>query len=289
MRYKIVFAVLLSLLLVISYCNWKYEVIAFHPFRSEGQPELTVMTWNVYCPNGADSSRQKDIVDLILEVDADFVLLNEYNQDSCMIVDSLLRLKYPYTEEYQSHKYSGDIFYSKRKMSESGHVFTPKGQKGIKTIKATISVGSDSVQVFGVHMASNHYKGSTLENEFVSDTTSYDRYIDAQESRCFQAHWTKWAVLESNLPVVVMGDMNDFNRSAPLDTLTGGGLKDSWWEGGFGYGATFHKGWMRLRIDHILHSKDLNLESIKVIETDLSDHNPVVAEFSLNTNTNRTN
>jgi endonuclease/exonuclease/phosphatase (EEP) superfamily protein YafD len=78
-----------------------------------------------------------------------------------------------------------------------------------------------------------------------------------------------------------MGDMNDFNRSAPLDTLTGGGLKDSWLEGGFGYGATFHKGWMRLRIDHILHSKELNLESIEVIETKLSDHNPVVAGFSL--------
>lgn len=78
-----------------------------------------------------------------------------------------------------------------------------------------------------------------------------------------------------------MGDMNDFNCSAPLDTLMSCGLKDSWWEGGNGYGSTFHSGWMRLRIDYILHSKELKLENVKVIDTDLSDHNPLVAGFSI--------
>lgn len=256
-------------------------MIAFHPFRNEGQQELMVMTWNVHCSKGADSVRQKTIADLILDIDADFVQLNEYNQDSCLIIDSLLKTRYPYTEEYQSHRYCGDIFYSKRTISNSGRVYTPIGQESIQTIKATIAVGSDSVQVFGVHMASNHYKGTTFEKEFVSDTTSYYKYKDAQENRCFQAHWTKEAVGESKHPVIVMGDMNDFNCSAPLDTLTGCGLKDSWWEGGNGYGCTFHDGWMRLRIDHILHSKNLKLQSIKVINTDLSDHNPVLAGFSI--------
>lgn len=52
-------------------------------------------------------------------------------------------------------------------------------------------------------------------------------------------------------------------------------------KGGNGYGCTFHDGWLQLRIDHILHSKGLNLESIKVIDTDLSDHNAVVAGFSI--------
>ena len=60
------------------------------------------------------------------------------------------------------------------------------------------------------------------------------------------------------------------------------GLKDSWWEGGNGYGATFHDGMMRLRIDHVLHSDKLKLQNIKVIDTNLSDHNPVVAGFCVN-------
>lgn len=240
-----------------------------------------MMTWNIHCSEGADIIRQIKIAELILNEDADFVQLNEYNQDSCTVIDSLLKIKYPFTEEYQSHQICGDIFYSKQPMTNSGHVYTPKGKKGIQTIKATVAIGKDFVQIFGIHMASNHYYGNTLDKETENDTTSYDRYKDAQEKRCFQAHWTKKAVLESKHPTIVMGDMNDFNCSAPLDTLISSGLKDSWWEGGFGYGATYHDGWMRLRIDHILHSKELKLENIKVIETDLSDHNPVVAGFSI--------
>lgn len=271
----------MTLLLAAIYLNRKYEVIAFHPFRSEGQHELKVMTWNVHCSNGAESVRQRRIAELIMEVDADFVLLNEYYQDSCQVTDSILRTRYEFTKENNSHRKSGDIFYSKRKMKHAGRVRTPKNMKRIQTIKATIAVGSDSVQIFGLHMASNHYDDNSFEEEIRSDTTSYGRYKDAQEKRRYQAHWTKVAVLESKHPVIVMGDMNDFNCSAPLDTLTSCGLRDAWWEGGNGYGATFHDGWMRLRIDHILHSEELKLESIKVIDTDLSDHNPVVAGFSI--------
>ena len=269
------------LLVPVCILNWKYEVIALHPFRSEGRSELTVMTWNVYCSEGTDSIRQRRIAELILQEDADFVLLNEYNQDSCAVTDSMLKTRYPYTEEYQSHRRCGDIFYSKRKMSNSGHVWIPIRGKSIQTIKATVETAGDSVQIFGVHMASNHYEGTSFGKEVKSDTTSYGRYRIAQENRCFQAHWTKEAVLESGHPVVVMGDMNDFNVSAPLDTLTSCGLRDSWWEGGNGYGTTFHAGWLRLRIDHILHSEGLELMSIRVIDTELSDHNPVVAGFRI--------
>lgn len=271
----------LALLLVVYYLNWKFEVIAFHPFRSEGKAGLRVMTWNVHCSNGADSVRQRKIAELITEVDADFVLLNEFHQKYCLVMDSLLRTRFPYTEECQSHQRCGNIFYSKHKMTNSGIITAPRQKGVIRPIKAKVAMGFDSVQIIGVHYASNHYDGSLIEEELKIDTTSYDRYKDAQEIRCFQAHWTKEAVLESKHPVIVMGDMNDFNCSAPLDTLTSYGLMDSWWEGGLGYGATYHNGWLRLRIDHILHSKELKLESIKVIETDLSDHNPVVAGFSI--------
>lgn len=257
-------------------------MIAINPFFAEGQSDLKVMTWNVHCPDGADSIRQKEIAELILNEDADFVHLNEYNQDSCLVMDSLLKTKYLCTEEYQSHRRCGDIFYSKCKMSNTGHVYIPIRGRSIQTIKATIAVGSDSVQIFGVHMASNHYDGRSADKEEKNDTSSFERYKYAQEHRCFHAHWTKNAVLESKHPVIVLGDMNDFNCSAPLDTLTSCGLKDSWWEGGNGYGYTYHDGWMRLRIDHILYSAGLKLESIKVIDTNLSDHNPIVAGFRVN-------
>ena len=288
-KFLLAICLFISLLLVAYFFNREYEVISFHLLRSDGRSEIKVMTWNVHCSKGADSIKQRKIAELVLDVDADFVLLNEYYQDSCSVTDSLLRMRYPFTEESRSHRRCGDIFYSKIMMFHTGRVKTPKKVKRTQTIKATITVGNDSVQVFGVHMASNRYDGTSFEKVLDGDSTSYDQYKDAQLKRCFQTHWIKEAVLDSKLPVIVMGDMNDFNYSAPLDTLMSCGLMDAWWEGGNGYGATFHSGWMRLRIDHILHSKELKLESIKVIETNLSDHNPVVAEFSLNTNTNHTN
>ena len=271
----------LFLFAVAFYFNWNYEIIAFNPFWKDGQHEFKVMTWNVHCSKGADCQRQKEIAELILKEDADFVQLNEYYQDSCSVTDSLLRAKYPYTEESQSHWYCGDIFYSKKGMSNSGIVYDPIQEKSLQTIKATIGVGGDYVQIFGVHMASNNYNDYTMKEELKKVTSSYNRYKYAQKNRNSQAYWTKEAVLESKLPVIVMGDMNDFNCSAPLDTFTCNGMRDSWWEGGNGYGHTYHDGWIRLRIDHILHSKKLKLESIKVIDTNLSDHNPVVAGFSV--------
>ncbi len=285
MKSKITIVLCLVLLIVAFYCNWKFEVIAINPCFGCEQHELKVMTWNVHCSNGADIERQKEIAELVLKIDADFVQLNEYNQDSCKVIDSLLRKKYPFTEEYQSHRWLGDIFYSKRAMTNSGHVYIPIDGKAIKTIKATIVVRNDSAQIFGVHMMSNQKGKAHLNNKkSQSDNynTSYKQYKDSQLSRCFQADWTKVEVIKSKHSVIVMGDMNDFNRSKPLEILCSGGLVDSWWEGGNGYGTTFHAGWLRLRIDHILHSDKLKLCGIKVIETNLSDHNPIVAGFSIN-------
>ena len=257
-------------------------MFAIHPFWSDGQHDLKVMTWNVHCSKGADSVRQRKIAEQILKIDADFVLLNEYNQDSCSVTDSLLRKSYPFTEETLSHKNCGDIFYSKRRMLYTGRLYKPVRGKRIQPIKATIAVGDDSVLIVGVHLTSNHLDNNAFLREYKNDCSFFTRYKDAQEWRCFQAQRSKEAVLGFKHPIIIMGDMNDFNCSAPLDTFAACGLRDSWWEGGNGYGCTFHEGWLRLRIDHILHSLKIELQRIKVIETDLSDHNPVVAGFSVN-------
>lgn len=81
------------------------------------------------------------------------------------------------------------------------------------------------------------------------------------------------------VPTIVMGDFNDVPGSPTLNILERAGLKDAWWEGGCGYGATIHHP-LPYRIDHILHNDGLKLKSIKKIVTqDLSDHDALVARF----------
>ena len=56
-------------------------------------------------------------------------------------------------------------------------------------------------------------------------------------------------------------------------------LKDAWWEGGNGFGWTYFGWHLRLRLDHILYSDELELVDVKVIDSDLSDHKPLMARF----------
>ncbi len=73
--------------------------------------------------------------------------------------------------------------------------------------------------------------------------------------------------------------MNDICGSSAIRVLENIGIKDAWWEGGVGYGATIHHP-LPYRIDHILHNEGLVLKGVKVIDTsDISDHNALVAVF----------
>lgn len=275
--------------------------MAFHPFFGSKEADLKVMAWNVHCAKGTDSTKQKQIAGVILDADADIVLLNEFNLDSCCVIDSLLRMKYAYTEEGESRQKCGDIFYSKMKLENSEHPKLsrlwrnhfgkskeeyPDSLRGtqIEAIRATLTIGADSVMIIGCHWASSSGDGSTIVNgvdSLMKVGSFYERYKLKQKLRVKQAEFANWMMDSCMHPIILMGDLNDFNQSPPLRKLKDYGLSDSWWEGGFGLGNTFHTGWMRLRLDHILHSEDLKLVNIKVIPTELSDHNPLVASFAI--------
>ena len=55
----------------------------------------------------------------------------------------------------------------------------------------------------------------------------------------------------SDVPCIVMGDMNDVSGSPCMKVFANAGLRDTWWDGGFGYGATIHEP-VLYRIDHVM-------------------------------------
>ena len=59
-RKTIHFSIVFLLLIIICYCNWKFELIAFNPFFCGKSDGLKVLTWNIHCPEGADDIRQKE-------------------------------------------------------------------------------------------------------------------------------------------------------------------------------------------------------------------------------------
>ena len=125
-------------------------------------------------------------------------------------------------------------------------------------------LGNDTLTLIGCHFSSsNHHIRKGYQKREKEADAIYE------------------SIKDEKYPVIVMGDLNDISGSYTLNKIKKAGLSNAWWEGGFGYGTTFHNKWLRLRLDHILYPKDkLKLESVKVIDSNLSDHNALIANFS---------
>lgn len=146
------------------------------------------------------------------------------------------------------------------------------------------------VTLFSGHLRSSAY--STARRSMSKDShwwegipLYYRNYKVGKRIRDYQARNVRRFIDDARAEgkmVIVAGDLNDWCGSTTLNTLMGEGenaLKDAWWEGGNGFGFTY-QGWhLRLRLDHILYSGGLELNDVKVIDSDLSDHRPLVAYF----------
>ncbi len=281
---KILIFTFLIFISILGVLNSKYELVAIHPFKGEDSFELRVLTWNVHRTGIVDANQQLEMAKVIVAQNADYVQLNEFTLDSCLVLDSLLRRSYQYVEDVNANLLSGDIIYSKKELYNSGQKkFFEKG-KSVPNVAANIVYGRDSVSIVGVHLTGNN---DSITKRIVKSGRrdffrhSYLLYKQRGEDRKFCAHYLKQWAIECPHPMIIMGDMNDFSFSAPLDSLKDAGMKNAWWEGGFGYGATFKQGWMKLRIDHVYYNDQLELKDVKVINSNLSDHNILVADFLL--------
>lgn len=94
-------------------------------------------------------------------------------------------------------------------------------------------------------------------------------------------------------PVIISGDFNDSPGSRTV-TLMKERFIDSWEVSGTGPGFSFPADTAKRRIDYVFLSKGVNQKSFmklkplsaRVLQTDASDHLPVLVEIELNTSTN---
>lgn len=86
-----------------------------------------------------------------------------------------------------------------------------------------------------------------------------------------------WSGREST---VFMGDLNAKPDSEEIQLIYQAGMVDSWLEAGEGNGYTDASDDPVKRIDYVWHSPDLQVLDIEVIQTQASDHMPVIAIIS---------
>lgn len=225
---------------------------------------LSIMSFNVLMTN----NRYVRLLELVKQNKPDILLLLETdtNWERAMKeldADYKHQIKIPKDNLYGMH------FYSKLPLEESRVHYIVSNE--IPSISVKISLASGKkVQLYGLHPM----PPSPTES---ADTTNRDAELLIVGKE----------VAESEIPVVVFGDLNDvaWSRSTRLFKKISGLLDP---RVGRGHYNTFHADYLLLRwpLDHLFHSKHFKLNDIKVLPHAGSDHFPIYVSLQFHSENN---
>ena len=282
--------------------NAYYECFAYKGLSftksNDATRSLTLVSFNVnlaYRELSTDEKAQK-IADYLLCVDADFVLLQEYNPQLFPVVHQKMVNKYQYGSPYQfADRYKA--VYSKYPISDyiqlederkaAERMVGSEDRGYLPVCGMTISANGKELYVVNCHLHSNNFSSALrkLRRKEV-DLLHFFKEAIRLLSQGIKAREMQTRVLVEHLrditsPLLICGDMNDVSGSTVMKMMTGRVLEDAWWQKGFGFGFTLAMKGMRWRLDHVFDSDGIKIDSIKVGRSGLSDHRPLICKFHL--------
>ena len=233
---------------------------------------LRILTYNIqynntYLKQQTDSL--EEMIRFFKEQDADIVVLPESRLNSCCpLLRKKLKQLYPYdiTDDYEGNSYYIETFVCSRYPVKNAR------QLSDYVYIMDVLINEKTLKLVACHLESNQWH-STLNG----DKGIISNIKNGFNKRAEQAQIICEALQHTSDAVIVCGDLNDVSGSATLSTLQNRlNLQDAWWQTGLGYGATFNNKGLYLRLDHILCSATLEIESTRVPHTEFSDHYPVI-------------
>lgn len=211
------------------------------------------------------------------------------NQDIKKLLDHpYATIKYGVT--LQGIYHWGIATFSRYPIINEGKLIYRKGSTNFG-IYSDIVINEDTLRVYNVHLQSNHFGRRDYEILALKDSTSRDaalkgtrhilkRIRGAAVNRSRQVDELKLHMSTSPYPVLLCGDFNDPAYTYAYQTLKKD-LSDAFTEKGEGWGVTYKRGLIRLRIDFILHSAGIQTFSFQTLPEQLSDHKAIVARVRL--------
>ncbi|OFY54719.1 MAG: hypothetical protein A2X22_06455 [Bacteroidetes bacterium GWF2_49_14] len=290
-------AVVLPVLFILA--NWTpithtFQITWPGQKSSPGANQIKVMSYNVRLFDFFQWSGQKKAADGIFEYinasNPDILCLQEFMiQDPGKlpldrVKTGLSKLPYSYIEynfTAQARKHGMAIF-SRYPILNTGHEHFPETRNMV--IFADLKIGSDTIRVYNNHLESIHFDRDEIE--LIDDKTdemriTRDKIGDivrrlkgAYIRRASQAIVINKSIKQSPYRVLVCGDFNDTPVSFTTRKIRDG-LFDSFRSGGNGMSITFPNMKAPLRIDYILHSKELESSGYEIGRVKFSDHRPV--------------
>jgi len=190
----------------------------------------------------------------------DFVVLEEITYKWFKTLQPLTN-SYPYVISKTREDNFGICLFSKHPFKDS--VVTNIGRAGVPTIIAIINFDNQDLRVIATHPLPPASRLYAMERN--EQFTMLAKHID------------------NSYPLVLIGDLNSTPWSYHFKKLLkGSGLKDS--TKGFGVQPTWptQNIFLRIPLDHCLHSPDISIENRRVGSNVESDHYPLIVDFNIN-------
>lgn len=250
------------------------------PFR-HGPTSLSVLVFNVHAGKdaaGTDSVRA--ISEFIRSIGPDLVLLQEVDRGTKRSghVDQLQAFidgtTYPGVFG-RSLDYDGGT-YGLAALSREGFLFDRTWPLRVEPLQERAG-GSHEPRVTLLMVAQTRL-GSLQAATTHIDASGTDQYRLQEVAELLIPVKAR---LAPDRPVLIGGDFNSEPTSAVIRKLTDAGLRDAWAECGQGDGLTYPADTPRKRIDYVFLTGSLTCTAARVIDTQISDHRPLLVTFTM--------
>ena len=222
---------------------------------SSSSPTGTAMLYNVNTQTGSPAA----VAELIEEIDPDLLVLEEVDSRWIEEISETTR-RYPHQILEPRADNFGIGLWSKFPVTDSEVVFL--GSAEVPTILATVATNQGEIQVVGTHplppIGSRNSKMRDEQLALLPET------------------------LSDTVPVLLLGDLNTTPWGHSFRALLReSGLRNSM--NGFGVQTTWPTGnwFLRIPLDHVLHSPEIQIDDRRVGSDGGSDHLPVIIQFSI--------
>lgn len=262
-------AALFAILVILD--NSYFKLFAINVIGNDEGSERTirVMTYNV---NGWGNWQngwkdKQDMLEWIKAQDVDILSIQEFMTWEAPDFEESLCKYFPYSNNVEIGScYVEPLTFSKYPIANSERI-----SEHINSVD--IVVEDDTVNVISCYMPSNNIsKAKSIADYYHLIDNGYS---ERKKQVDLLLRFIK------NKSTIILGDLNDVSGSYSLRTLDKLGFKDVWWYGGNGLGLTYSKFPICFRLDHILYSKEFEVQSVSVPHVYFSDHYPVIAEFTI--------
>lgn len=220
----------------------------------------------------------KEFRKLILSQKADIICVQERHPK---LLDAYKKIFKGYRLYPQSDL--GTAIYSKYPIIDSGNI--PYHTNFHNSTWADVKLKNQVVRIYCTHLSSNHVPSLKYDVKEIWDQSKLilTKYHQHAQKRVGQLNKLLDHAEQSPHPIIISGDFNDMPQSYVYRMISKK-YNDAFCSVGSGLTKTLKTRFIGLRIDYTFTSKEFKILNQQVIESDISDHFPIVTTLDLKLN-----